>query len=414
MGYSGVKGGMDAILAAERLVRRKRAAGPWSATAAIVGSYRLAVDRIMGEAGLYDEAIAADAFRQAEGDLLEAVHLVRAYRSSLPRLAVSMPIDPDEMVVLRRIVPASRTADGPQLLGRTTDYTARVLERPYQGQLSQSGLDKAQGSAELTDSVLEAPAAASETTRLAAETAGPAAAEAGQAGARRPRRFYQALLQADLAVAHEEPADDPEPFDVSRGAARPPAPRSAVLASMARAETGALVALWYRSIRGPDGAFHEVTLGELRHGRLGVQVVHPLTGNPVGIGRIAVTEAEAIEDLDGPAEDRTRLDVGYGLCFGHNERKAIAMANLDIAFRRADDDELEQVLLLATDGLDSGGFLEHLKLPHYVTFRSIVDRKLAGRAALADLSERGRDRAVPAAGAMGGEGESRRRSREIS
>ena len=206
---------------------------------------------------------------------------------------------------------------------------------------------------------------------------------------RRPRRFYEQLLKADLAVVHEEPADDPEPFDVSRGAARPPAPRSAVLASMARAETGALVALWYRSIRGPDGAFHEVTLGEVRHGRLPVRVVHPLTGNPVEIGQIRATEAEAIEDLNGPAEDRTRLDVGYGMCFGHNERKAIAMANLDIAFRRAalsesEGDELEQLLLLTTDGLDSSGFLEHLKLPHYVTFRSIVDRKLASRAALSE------------------------------
>jgi alpha-D-ribose 1-methylphosphonate 5-triphosphate synthase subunit PhnI len=107
-------------------------------------------------------------------------------------------------------------------------------------------------------------------------------------------------------------------------------------------------------------------------------VIHPHTGNPVTVGTFRVTEAEALEDLNGPAEDRTRLDVGYGLCLGHNERKAIAMANLDIACRRGGA-ELEQVLLLTTDGLDSGGFLEHLKLPHYVTFRSIVERKLAGR-----------------------------------
>jgi alpha-D-ribose 1-methylphosphonate 5-triphosphate synthase subunit PhnI len=365
VGYSGVKGGMDAILAAERLVRRKRGAAPWSAATAIIESYRLAVDRIMGEAGLYDEVIAADAFRQAEGDLVEAAHLVRAYRSSLPQLAVSTPADPDEMTVLRRIVPASRTPGGPQLLGRTTDYTARVLERP-------------DGPAPAPEEpAVEAPREQERTgTAVLGERADP----------RRPRRFYEQLLKADLAVAHEEPADDPEPFDVSRGAARTPAPRSAVLASMARAETGALIALWYRSIRGPDGAFHEVTLGELRHGRLPVRVVHPLTGNPVEIGRIRATEAEAIEDLDGPAEDRTRLDVGYGLCFGHNERKAIAMASLDIACRRAAltdgaGDELEQLLLLTTDGLDSSGFLEHLKLPHYVTFRSIVDRKLAARAA---------------------------------
>jgi alpha-D-ribose 1-methylphosphonate 5-triphosphate synthase subunit PhnI len=367
VGYSGVKGGMGAILAAERLVRRRRAAAPWSAATAIIESYRLAVDRVMGEAGLYDEAIAADAFRQAEGDLLEAAHLVRAYRSALPRLAVSTPADPDEMTVLRRIVPASRTPGGPQLLGRTTDYTARVLERP----------EAPADPADFADGTVEHGSAGHGTeTQQTAEQDDP----------RRPRRFYEQLLKADLAVVHQEPADDPEPFDVSRGAARPPAPRSAVLASMARAETGALIALWYRSIRGPDGAFHEVTLGEVRHGRLPVRVVHPLTGNPVEIGQIRATEAEAIEDLNGPAEDRTRLDVGYGMCFGHNERKAIAMANLDIAFRRAalsdsEGDELEQLLLLTTDGLDSSGFLEHLKLPHYVTFRSIVDRKLASRAA---------------------------------
>jgi alpha-D-ribose 1-methylphosphonate 5-triphosphate synthase subunit PhnI len=360
MGYSGVKGGMTAILAAERLVRRKRQEAPWISAPEVIGTFRLAVDRVMGEAGLYDEATAADAFRQAEGDLLEAAHLVRAYRSSLPQLAVTEPADPDELTVLRRIVPASRTPDGPQLLGRTTDYTARVLERPA-------------GPPEATAGDAAAPQEAG------GAAAGHEPAAEPDAQARRPRRFSELLAKLDLTVTHEQASADDEPFDVARSAARPPAPRSAVLSSMARAETGALVALWYRSVRGPDGAIHEVTLGEVRHGRLPLRVIHPLTGNPVEAGTIRVTEVEAIEDLDGAGEDRTRLDIGYGLCFGHNERKAIAMANLDIACRRADDGELEQLLLLTTDGLDSGGFLEHLKLPHYVTFRSIVDRKLAGR-----------------------------------
>ena len=351
MGYSGVKGGMTAIMAAEQLVRRKRAQAPFLSARQITDSFRLAVDRIMGEAGLYDEEIAAHAFRQAEGDLQEAAHLVRAYRSSLPRLAVSEPADPDEMTVLRRIVPASRTPDGPQLLGRTTDYTARLLERPGAPLAPAPGPDPGPG--------------------------GPVPDDL-----RRPRRFSELLAKLDLTVAHEEGTDD-EPFDVTRQAARPPAPRSAVLSSMARAETGALISLWYRSVRGPDGVVNEVTLGEVRHGRLPVRVIHPGTGNTVVAGTIRATEVEAIEDLDGDAEDRTRLDIGYGMCLGHNERKAIAMANLDIACRRASTDELEQVLLLTTDGLDSGGFLEHLKLPHYVTFRSIVDRKLAGRAAQA-------------------------------
>ncbi|MBO0851846.1 MAG: carbon-phosphorus lyase complex subunit PhnI, partial [Pseudonocardia sp.] len=205
----------------------------------------------------------------------------------------------------------------------------------------------------------------------------------GRGHERRPRRFLDLLRELDLAVDHRHDGDgDPDPVDVTRTAARPPAPRSATLAAMARAETGALVALWYRSILGPDGNLHEVTLGEVRHGRLPLRVTHPHTGRPVTVGEFRVTEAEAIEDLDGPDEDRTRFDVGYGLCFGHNERKAIAMANLDIAHRRfGRSGPLEQLLLLTTDGLDSGGFLEHLKLPHYVTFRSMVERKQALRAA---------------------------------
>jgi alpha-D-ribose 1-methylphosphonate 5-triphosphate synthase subunit PhnI len=350
MGYSGARGGLEAILAAERLVREARdhAPAPWASTEQITARFRLAVDRVQGEAGLYHEPTAADAFRQAEGDTLEAAHLVRAHRSTLPRLAVSEPVNPDEMLVLRRIVPAHRTPDGPQLLGRTTDYTGRLLDREPNRRTARS----------------------SEPIRKTGRSSEPD---------RRPRRFSAFLRSLDLLVEHE--TTDGPPFDVTRRPARPPAPRSAVLASMARAETGALVGLWYRSILGPDGDIHEVTLGEVRHGHLPVAVRHPHTGNPVRIGRFRATETEAIEDLDGADEDRTRFDVGYGLCFGHNERKAIAMANLDVACRRfGRTGPLEQLLLLTTDGLDSAGFLEHLKLPHYVTFRSMVERKQAMRA----------------------------------
>lgn len=350
MGYSGARGGLEAILAAEDLVRRARdhAPAPWAPTEQITARFRLAVDRVMGEGGLYHEPTAAAALRQAEGDPLEASHLVRAHRSTLKRLAISEPADPDEMTVMRRIVPAFRQPDGPQLLGRTTDYTGRLLEQP-QGQ---------------PEPPSPRPGAASERTEEQ----------------RRPRRFLDLLRKLDL-VADQRRRDDPEPIDITRKPARPPAPRSAVLASMARAETGGLVALWYRSILGPDGNVHEVTLGEVRHGRIPLRVRHPHTGNPVTLGEYRATEAEAIENLDGADEDRTRLDVGYGLCFGHNERKAIAMSNLDIANRRfGRKGMLEQLLLLTVDGLDSAGFLEHLKLPHYVTFRSIVERKQAMRA----------------------------------
>ncbi|MFD4294724.1 carbon-phosphorus lyase complex subunit PhnI [Rhodococcus sp. NPDC058532] len=356
MGYSGARGGLDAILAAESLVRdaRNDDPAPWLTTQQITGRMRLAVDRVMGEGSLYHEDTAADALRQAEGDVIEATHLVRAHQSTLPRLAISEPIDPDEMVVLRRIVPAHRTPDGPQLLGRTSDYTGRILDRDPR-----------------PESVVDA-----DVTASAAERTEPQ---------RRPRRFSEMLRELDLMVDSRPAADaaPTEPFDIARHPAGPPAPRSAILASMARAETGSLIGTWYRSIRGPEGNIHEVTLGEVRHGRLPLRVAHPHTGNPVQLGHIRASECEAIEDLNGPDEDRSRFDVGYGLCFGHNERKAIAMANLDIACRRfGDADGLEQVLLLTTDGLDSCGFLEHLKLPHYVTFRSMIDRKRAVRGAV--------------------------------
>jgi alpha-D-ribose 1-methylphosphonate 5-triphosphate synthase subunit PhnI len=375
MGYSGARGGLQAILAAEGLVRRLRdhAPSPWAPTEQVITRFRLAVDRVMGEAGLYDEDSAAAAFRQAEGDPLEASHLLRAYRSTLPRLAVGEPVDPDELLILRRIVPAFREPDGPQLLGRTTDYTGRLLEKPA-GPPHENGQASSNGHA--TNGAH--PTNGTHTSSGAQASNG---ARSDNGAQRRPRRFLDLLRELDLAVDHRD-GSDPEPFDITRTPARPPAPRSAALAAMARAETGALVALWYRSILGPDGNLHEVTLGEVRHGRLPLRVRHPHTGNPVTVGEFRVTEAEAIEDLDGADEDRSRFDVGYGLCFGHNERKAIAMANLDIANRRfGATGPLEQLLLLTTDGLDSGGFLEHLKLPHYVTFRSMVERKQALRAA---------------------------------
>ncbi|TVR28415.1 MAG: phosphonate metabolism protein PhnI [Ilumatobacter sp.] len=381
MGYAAARGGLDAVVAAEDLVRRGRTVGDsaWLGTDQLVDRLRLAVDRVMGEAGLWCPELAAAALRQAEGDPIEAAHLLRSYRATLPRFAYTEPTDTDRGVVLRRIVPAYRNPPGPQLLGRTTDYTGRLLD--------------------LT-SEHDARTEAEKLAALAWETAGLDDATGDVMGdetdpeighddghddgsVRRPRRLLEVLRDADLVVDRRR-TDDPEPVDITRVPARPPAPRSARLAVMARAETGALVNLWYRNILGPDGYLHEITLGDVRHARLPVTIAHPITGGSVTIGHVRVTEVEAIEDLDGIDEDRTKFDVGYGLCLGHNERKAIAMANLDIACHRdAGASQLEQSILLTTDGLDAAGFLEHLKLPHYVTFRSMVERKEAVRAAAA-------------------------------
>lgn len=417
MGYVAAKGGFEAIRAAEDLVRRARreARSPWLELDQIIERLRYAVDRVMGEGGLWDELTAARAFRQAEGDLIEAAHLVRAHRSTLPRFGYTRPVEVDRIDVLRRIVPAFREPPGPQLLGRTLDYTGRLLD--------QTDEDEARTAASLAaahaNAAASGPSHAAHANDAAADgtngdgdgdgpdgsranrpdqAAGPGtngdgdgldegghggrpdhAADTDGGGERVPGRLLDVLRAMDAAVDRRR-TDDPEPADITRVPARPGAPRSARLSAMARAETGALVQLWYRNILGPDRHLHEITLGEVRHGRLPVTIDHPLTDRPVTIGNVRVTEVEAIEDLDGVDEDRTRFDAGYGICLGHNERKAIAMANLDIAVERDHGaSPLEQSVLLTTDGLDASGFLEHLKLPHYVTFRSMMERKSALR-----------------------------------
>ncbi|MGA9277497.1 carbon-phosphorus lyase complex subunit PhnI [Ilumatobacter sp.] len=377
MGYAAARGGRNAIEAAERLIadQRRRSVVPAVTDAQLTERMSLLVDRVMGEGGLWEPELAAAALRQADGDPIEAAHLLRAHRSTMPRFAHTEAVDTDELEILRRIVPAYRQPPGPQLLGRTTDYTGRMLDL---------------GPVDPFDD-------AEELERIGAD-APPVGESARPADERRPLRLLEVLRDLDLLVERRDDDADPDPVDITRDAVRPGAPRSARLAVMARAETGALVNLWYRNILGPDGYLHEITLGEVRHGRLPVVVTHPVTGETVSVGRVRVTEVEAIEDLDGVGEDRGRFDVGYGLCFGHNEKKAIAMANLDIACERdAGQTPLEQSVLMTTDGLDATGFLEHLKLPHYVTFRSMVERKLAVRAARLDDAPIAEPRLVDAA-----------------
>ena len=47
----------------------------------------------MSEGSLYDRELAALAIKQARGDLIEAIFLVRAYRTTLPRFGASEPVE---------------------------------------------------------------------------------------------------------------------------------------------------------------------------------------------------------------------------------------------------------------------------------------------------------------------------------
>ena len=91
-------------------------------------SSRLGVDRVMTEGSLYDRELAALAIKQARGDMIEAIFLVRAFRATLPRFGATEPVDTGAMQVRRRISSTFKDIPGGQILGPTFDYTHRLLD----------------------------------------------------------------------------------------------------------------------------------------------------------------------------------------------------------------------------------------------------------------------------------------------
>ena len=131
MAYVAVKGGEQAIDNAHAWLaeqRRGDPAMPAINVAQIADQLGRAVDRAMGEGSIYDRGLAALAIKQAQGDLVEAAFLLRAYRTTLPRFAASVPVETDRMTVRRRISAIFKDLPGGQVLGPTYDYTHRLLD----------------------------------------------------------------------------------------------------------------------------------------------------------------------------------------------------------------------------------------------------------------------------------------------
>ncbi len=371
MGYVAVKGGMDAIAAAEELVNAPLGTQGAEGTAPIdvrqiLSQQGAFVDQVMGEGSLYAPLLAALAAKQSEGDTMEAAFLLRAYRSTLPRLGYSLPMDGDDMRVRRRVSSTFKDVPGGQVLGRTRDYTQRLLDFD----LLSSKQRAASGERENSDE-----RAASGTDSLAAR--GSRLAADGEAVPQFPKVSAWMRREGLLPPTPAEPPE-PEPFDVTRASIAPPFPRSACLQTLARGETGTMTAFAYSSMR--SQGFHP-TIGDLRVGEVPFAILHPLTGNPVTVGEATVTEVEMIgktgEQPSGKAgKTGGQFSLGYGLVFGQNERKAISMSILDGLLSGGGNLPVQdaEFVLYHVDGIEAQGFVEHLKLPHYVTFQSSLDR----------------------------------------
>src|ERR1044071_4587557 len=124
MGYVAVKGGTDAIHNAQELVefyRLKDATDPIDVKQ-IQSQLRLAIDKVMGEGGVYAPEYAAIALKQSEGDVFEAAFILRAFPATLQRKFYSQTINTREMFVKRKISSSFREIPGGQILGPTRDY----------------------------------------------------------------------------------------------------------------------------------------------------------------------------------------------------------------------------------------------------------------------------------------------------
>jgi alpha-D-ribose 1-methylphosphonate 5-triphosphate synthase subunit PhnI len=361
MGYVGVKGGKDAILNAENLVEyyRCRKGGRPLRVEQIQDQMRLLVDKVMSEGSLYSTEIAAIALKQTEGDPMEAAYLVRAFRSTVARTCFSVPARSAEMFLIRRISSSFQDIPWGQVLGPSRDYAQRLIRFDLK-QEDRLAVDPPRSENE----ALLDKASLSE----------------GEAPLDQPVEKVVDYLRRQGLM--ETPAKDRDrvPYDITRQPLVFPLDRSARLQRLTRGEDGAVLTLGYASLRG-WGSVHP-TLAEVRVGYLPVKIRHPYWGTEVVIGTVMVTEVEAIcsfKKVEDPAsgEERYLFTLGYGMVFGHNERKAIAMSILDRALcatRPTSPIEDQEFVLYHIDSMESQGFISHLKLPHYVSFQSTLDR----------------------------------------
>ncbi len=358
--YVAVKGGDKAIDAAHaQLACKRRGNLKYSelTVSQIQEQLPYAVDRVMTEGSLYDPQLAALAIKQAGGDIIEAIFLLRAFRTTLPRFSSSKPLDAQAMKVERRISAAFKDVPGGQVLGPTFDYTHRLLDF----NLLDESDDEQAAFFNNTDDALK---------------------EESQEGYQQEESLnYPQVLgimaNEGMIETHHSDQEIPE-VDITQQPVNFPADRSTRLQALARGDEGFLLALGYSTQRG-YGRTHPF-VGEIRIGQVSLSIEPEELGFSIDIGEITVTESEIINQFKGSKTVKPKFTRGYGLSFGHNERKAMSMALVDRALRGNEFDEDfgspaqdEEFVLSHVDNVEAVGFVSHLKLPHYVDFQSELE-----------------------------------------
>jgi alpha-D-ribose 1-methylphosphonate 5-triphosphate synthase subunit PhnI len=346
MAYVAARGGEAAILEAERLYRESLGSLTLERVRLLEETMPYLLDRVMGEASLYVPELAALAIAQTGGDLYEAVLLLRAYRSTQPRISYAAPLETEDIPTVRRVSAAFKDIPGGQVLGPTLDYSHRLLR-----------MDVLRGEAAMTDQPREQVISQSDPSSLRPSIFPALAAWQRKAG-------LLSEIDQDTTAPEEIP-------DVTREPMLFPVSRAHKLQSLARADTGGVLALGYANMRG-YGSVHP-TINEVRLGHGAVVLTHPGTGANFSAGEVRVSSSEIVTNFAGDPKD-PRLQLGFSATLGWNEVKVIAASMLDLSMERSGHpSQTAEFVLYHTEPVEASGFCIHFKLPHYVTFQSSLE-----------------------------------------
>src|SRR5712675_1503758 len=312
--YVAVKGGERAIENAHRLLAHERRGDPSVpelSLSQVSEQLSLAVDRVMTEGSLYDRELAALAIKQARGDMIEAIFLVRAFRATLPRFGATEPVDTGAMQVRRRISSTFKDIPGGQILGPTFDYTHRLLD---------------------------------------------------------PR------LADGLAPEMPATADAPV-GDLTREPLSFPADRDLRLQNLARADEGFLLALGYSSQRGygrnhPFAG--EIRFGEVEVEFVAEDAGFAVPLGSIALTECQMVNQFKGSATEAPCFTR---GYGLAFGQSERKTMSMALVDRSLRARELGEEVVapaqdEEFVMSHSDNVQSTGFVEHLKLPHSVDFQS--------------------------------------------
>ncbi len=323
----------------------------------------LAVERVMAEGALYDPNIASWAIKQAQGDLIEAVFLVRMFRNTLPLYGDSQPVNTEKMQIIRRISGIFKDIPGGQILGPSFDSGYRVLTFEPHG---------------------DDPKEKTHPPRFSPENK-----KIGRDDILHVSKRFQSLPRVtDVLISPKCLSRVPEPLigepvaDLTREPFTMPVDRSIRLQSLARGDEGFLLGC-ADSLQRKGGQCSQPFMAEMRVGYVEVCITPPELGFKISMGKIKLTECVMVNrGRNVSPKKKAVLERGYGLVFGQNERKAVSISLLDRSFEDAGVKDLsstekaacpgcDQAFVLPhSDTVETSGFVQHLTFPQHVDFHA--------------------------------------------